>query len=176
MNRYLEGVKKFHDTFELPVNNLNDNIDLKVRQLRINLLFEELVELAHATGCLETLTNLCKKNQYTDLDTNNVDKKEELDALVDIQYVLCGAVLSLGHHEHFDSAFEDVQTSNMSKMCNNIKEVEDTINMYIEKHNMSRDEISYKQKDSKYIVYRLDDNKILKNKYYQSVDLSKYLN
>jgi predicted HAD superfamily Cof-like phosphohydrolase len=184
MNRYLDAVKEFHETFELPVDNHKNNIALKVRQLRIKLLFEELEELATASDCLETFYDLCDKFQgeWRSLqvagdgnDGDNVDKVEELDALADIQYVLSGAVLSLGYQDSFDNAFEDVQESNMSKLCVNLEEVEDTIQMYVEERGMNRDEISYKPKGDKFIVFRIVDNKILKNKYYKAVDLSKYV-
>lgn len=184
MNRYLDAVKEFHETFELPVDNHKNDIALKVRQLRIKLLFEELEELATASDCLETFYDLCDKFQgeWRSLqvagdgnDGDNVDKVEELDALVDINYILMGTVLSLGHQDNFDNAFQEIQTSNMSKTCKNIQEVEDTINMYVNERNMDRNNISYKKKNDIYIVYRVNDGKILKNKHYMPANLKKII-
>lgn len=108
--------------FEHPVGKANDLEPLRIRQLRIKLLFEELVELAEASDCMETLGNLCD-NQVNNMasaeggytDGDNVDKVEELDALCDIQYVLSGKVLTSGLHEVFDSNFERVHMNNMAK-------------------------------------------------------------
>ena len=64
--------------------------------LRLQLIQEELGELADAMS----------KN----------DLVSTLDALVDLQYVLSGTVLSLGFADAFDEAFREVHRSNMSKL------------------------------------------------------------
>lgn len=108
--------------FEHPIGNASDVEALKIRQLRIKLLFEELQELAEASDCMETFLSLCDRavgnaaaaeGGYQDGD--NVDKIEELDALCDIQYVLSGKVLTSGLHEVFDRNFELVHMNNMAK-------------------------------------------------------------
>jgi predicted HAD superfamily Cof-like phosphohydrolase len=64
--------------------------------LRLHLLQEELAELAEAMA--------------------NGDLVATLDALVDLQYVLSGTVLSLGFASVFEQAFKEVHRSNMSKL------------------------------------------------------------
>ena len=95
-NNTLDMVKKFHETYGLPVKETPDISDKKTNQLRINLLAEELDELKEALA-----------------DGNIV---EVLDALTDLQYVLDGAYLSFGLQALKMPAFEEVQRSNMSKL------------------------------------------------------------
>jgi len=184
MSKFIEDVKEFHTLFDHPINDSKDDIDLNIRQLRIKLLFEELEELAYASDVKDTFYHLCEVSSgnirslsYSEdtEDGNNVDKVEELDALCDIEYVLSGASLAIGHHANFDKAFQEVHDSNMSKLCNNPQEVEDTIDMYVNERGMSRDDIASKEKKGKFIVYRLNDGKILKNKYYKAADLKQFV-
>lgn len=92
----LEQVREFHETYGLSVKNTPDLSDPKTNQLRINLLAEELEELQEAIA--------------------DNDPVEVLDALIDLQYVLDGAFLSLGFHDVKDVAFDEVHRSNMSKL------------------------------------------------------------
>lgn len=177
MCKYLDSVKEFHETFNHPINDYKDDISLKTRQLRIKLLFEELQELAEASDVKDTFANLCEtvvNNATSDdwyINGNNVNKKEEIDALCDLQYVLSGAVLALGHQENFEAAFDEVQNSNMSKMCHSQKEVDDTIAHYKEKGV----EAYSVPKGNGYIVLRVGDDKVLKNVYYKEARLEQYV-
>lgn len=129
---YIEKVREFHQTFEHPIGSLDKEEPLKIRQLRIKLLFEELQELAEASDCMETFENLCK-NQFVGLDDkmvqdgDNVDRVEELDALCDIQYVLSGKILTSGLHEVFDKNFDLVHQNNMRKAHLNALHILETV-------------------------------------------------
>jgi len=171
MNKYIESVKEFHEVFNHPVNNYKNDIDLKLRQLRVKLIFEELLELADASDVRGTFTQLCQDAISKSIDGNNVNKKEEIDALSDIQYVLSGAVLALGYQDIFDEAFDEVHRSNMSKMCSNLTDVESTMQSYKAKGFDSY----YVEKDNGFIVLRKDDNKILKNINYSEANLTQFL-
>ena len=92
----LERVQIFHETYGLPVEDKPTLSDPKTRELRINLLAEEVQELKEAL--------------------ENNDLVEVLDALTDIQYVLDGAYLSFGLQDLKETAFAEVQRSNMSKL------------------------------------------------------------
>ena len=92
----LDQVQEFHETYGLPVEADQTLSDEKTRQLRINLLAEELDELKEAL--------------------QNDDMVETLDALIDLQYVLDGAFLSFGLQNVKTEAFEEVHRSNMSKL------------------------------------------------------------
>lgn len=177
MNRYLEAVKEFHNRFQVPVCKLNEEIPLEVRQLRVKLIFEELKEFAQATDCMGTFENLCRKNVTPERllppeDGNNRNKKEEIDALLDITYVTMGSSISLGYHEVFDEAFEEVQRSNMSKACDTMEEAIDTVSYYKKKDGT---EGYYTEVDGKYLVYRKGDEKVLKSINYSAANLSKII-
>lgn len=92
----LEQVQEFHETYGLSVKEGVDLSCTQTKQLRINLLQEELDELKEALA--------------------NDDPLETLDALIDLQYVLDGAFLSFGLHHVKEMAFEEVHRSNMSKL------------------------------------------------------------
>ena len=92
----LEQVQEFHETYGLPVHDEPNLTCEQTKQLRINLLQEELNELKEALA--------------------NDDPQETLDALIDLQYVLDGAFLSFGMQAVKDLAFDEVHRSNMSKL------------------------------------------------------------
>lgn len=92
----IEQVIEFHETYGLPVRPDQDISCAQTKDLRINLLAEELDELKEAL--------------------QNDDPLETLDALIDLQYVLDGAFISFGMHHVKDAAFEEVHRSNMSKL------------------------------------------------------------
>lgn len=171
---YIESVREFHESFEHPINSHKSDIDLKLRQLRVKLLFEELEELATASDVLSTFNILCSESIEKNKDISDgfiVNKKEEIDALCDIQYVLSGAVLVLGYQDIFDEAFNEVHRSNMSKMCGNMNEVLETQAVYSEK---GVDSI-FIEKGNGFIVLRKEDNKVLKNVNYSEADLERFI-
>ena len=71
---------------------------------------------------------------------------------------------------NLDEAFSLVHESNMTKLCNTEQEAQDTVAWYRER----RPEFTpvYEQDDSgKWRVFDSKSGKVLKNKYYQAVDL-----
>jgi len=89
-----QRVKKFMQTFGQEVKNQAEFPNEKVVQLRIDLIKEELDEFNQA---------------IKDKDLNEV-----ADALTDILYVTYGAGHAFGID--LDKCFEEVQSSNMSKL------------------------------------------------------------
>tara|TARA_R110000772_G_scaffold95789_1_gene194138 strand:- start:8390 stop:8914 length:525 start_codon:yes stop_codon:yes gene_type:complete len=173
MNIYLESVKDFHETFNHPVHETIEDRNHKLRELRLKLLYEEIEELSNAMGTDGTLHKLCKETIGKPINNILYDKTESLDALCDIQYVLSGAVLSMGYTKVFDPAFLEVQRSNMSKMCSTMEQAEDTVKYYKEERNEPLD-ITITEKEDGFIVVR-EDGKILKNKYYSPADLKQFI-
>ena len=92
----LDQVQEFHETYGLPVKSAPDLSCEQTKELRINLLAEELDELKEALA--------------------ENDMVETLDALIDLQYVLDGAFLSFGLQGVKKAAFNEVHRSNMSKL------------------------------------------------------------
>ena len=89
-----ESVKVFMRTFGQEIKDKPGFPSTKITQLRYNLIKEELNELKVA------------------IDQNNL--KEVADALTDILYVTYGAGHAFGIN--LDACFNEVQSSNMSKL------------------------------------------------------------
>ena len=89
-----QSVKKFMVTFGQEVKNKAEFPNEKITKLRYNLIKEELEELGQAI--------------------KDKDIKEVADALTDILYVTYGAGHAFGID--LDKCFEEVQSSNMSKL------------------------------------------------------------
>ncbi|GLR16462.1 nucleoside triphosphate pyrophosphohydrolase family protein [Portibacter lacus] len=148
----LQSVAEFHKTFNLPIEKEPIIPAPKRCELRINLLQEELNELKEA------------------IEDN--DLVEVADALADIQYVLSGAILEFGLGEKFDDIFSEVQRSNMSKTCKTLEEAEKTQEYYREHKGM---ESEIKQSNGEFLVYRINDGKVLKSVNYSPADIKSKL-
>lgn len=97
MKKQIEHVKTFHDAFgiknhDTPIAELDQN----VFHLRHRLMHEENEEYLEA----------CKNGDLTEI----------ADALGDMMYILCGTILSHGLQDKIDDIFEEIQSSNMSKL------------------------------------------------------------
>ena len=153
MSNYLESVSEFHKTFGAPILE-TPQIPSKERcELRVSLLQEELNELKEAI--------------------EKGDVVEVADALADLQYVLSGAVLEFGLGDKFDTLFDEVQRSNMSKACNSHQEAIETLLHYKKKDGT---EGIYKEEEGKWLVYRKEDNKVLKSVNYSPANLVDIIN
>ncbi len=144
----LNDVAEFHRTFHLPVLDTPQIPNTDRCRLRLNLLREELEELAEAI--------------------ENDDLVEAADAFADIQYVLSGAILEFGLGEKFRALFEEVHRSNMSKTCATMQEAEETVAHYEKQGQTGTIEPS----GDVFLVYRTDDRKVLKNVHYSPADLA----
>jgi predicted HAD superfamily Cof-like phosphohydrolase len=97
MKKQIEHVKTFHNAFgiknhETPLAEL----DKDVFYLRHRLMHEENEEYLEA----------CKNGDLTEI----------ADALGDMMYILCGTILSHGLQNKIEDIFEEIQSSNMSKL------------------------------------------------------------
>ena len=97
IKKELDSVKLFHKKFN--INYLNDpkaNIPQEIKELRFKLMEEENLEYLKAT----------KEN----------DLVEIADALGDMLYILCGTIISHGLQNKIEEIFQEIQSSNMSKL------------------------------------------------------------
>lgn len=147
----LNQVAEFHKTFQQPIVEAEAMIPNQARcDLRVSLIAEELKEFDQAI--------------------KDKDIIEVADALCDLQYVLCGAVLEFGLAPYFPALMTEVHRSNMSKVCHSKIEAEDTklnyakqdVVVYIEETN-----------NNKFLVKRKEDEKVLKSINYSSPRLLK---
>ena len=89
----LEKVAEFHRAFDTPVQPCPTIPDPDRRDLRVELIREELKELDEADDIVEIA-----------------------DALVDLHYVVMGSVLEYGLQEIFVELLDEIHDSNMSKL------------------------------------------------------------
>lgn len=122
-------IHEFRSTFDLPVAD-PASLDAQADTLHTSLAIEELTELAEADN-----------------------KVEQADAIVDSIYVLMGRLVHLGHTQindniaisylidlllnvaanrgiNFLPCWDEVHSSNMSKVCRNEQEFADTVEFY----------------------------------------------
>jgi len=97
MKKRIAAVKEFHSAFglginEKPIADLGEAKNL----LRFNLMKEENEEYLEAA--------------------NNNDLTEVADALGDMLYILCGTIIEHGMQHKIEEVFDEIQSSNMSKL------------------------------------------------------------
>lgn len=153
MSNFIKAVKEFHTTFNAPVLDSPQIPSQNRCELRINLMQEELNEIKEAIA--------------------NNDLTEIADGLSDLMYVLCGSILEFGLGDKFTSLFDEVQRSNMSKACNDELEALATLEHYKQKDGT---EGYYKENNGKWLVYRNEDDKVLKSINYSPASLETILN
>lgn len=177
----LNKVKIFMESFKQNVNEKPTFPDNNTMLLRLDLILEELVELAEACGSNILSQFGTTLKDKAEIIRDNVEKNREnlkpslvkvLDALIDIEYVNLGAVHSFGLADAFIFGFENVHNSNMSKLCYSLEEAELTKNKYLSE-SINTDIIPYK---NYYLVVRTRDNKILKSINYTPANLNQFLN
>ncbi|GAC1662245.1 MAG: nucleoside triphosphate pyrophosphohydrolase family protein [Flavisolibacter sp.] len=96
MKKQLEAVHLFHETYKVPQNDSPTLVSEKIYNLRHNLMKEENEEYIEA----------CQKG----------DLVEIADALGDKLYILCGTILAHGLQHKIEEVFNEIQSSNMSKL------------------------------------------------------------
>jgi predicted HAD superfamily Cof-like phosphohydrolase len=97
MQKQLNAVKIFHETYGLGVSNeMKADLGKPKNELRFNLMKEE-------------------NEEYLEAVENN-DIVEIADALGDMLYILCGTILEHGLQHKIEEVFDEIQRSNMSKL------------------------------------------------------------
>tara|TARA_A100001011_G_C13999943_1_gene710909 strand:- start:222 stop:605 length:384 start_codon:yes stop_codon:yes gene_type:complete len=97
MQNQLKSVKIFHEAFGIKISN-KPTLELSkdILKLRHSLMVEENNEYLKA------------------IDERNLI--EVADALGDMLYILCGTILTHGFQNLIEDIFDEIQTSNMSKL------------------------------------------------------------
>ncbi|MBL4828528.1 MAG: nucleoside triphosphate pyrophosphohydrolase family protein [Aliivibrio sp.] len=173
-----QDIKQFRSTFDLAVEDAA-SLDDKSDTLHTSLIIEELTELAEA-DC----------------------KVEQADAIVDSVYVLMGRLVQLGHQQvedniaisyiidlllhvaknrniNFVACWDEVHSSNMSKVCRNEQEYQETETFYakqgVELMATAKGEfiIAKCAKDVDLENKTVRRGKVLKSVYYRPADLDK---
>ncbi|WP_413701154.1 nucleoside triphosphate pyrophosphohydrolase family protein [Psychromonas sp. KJ10-10] len=170
-------IQQFRETFDLPCNQ-PQSLDEKADLLHTSLIIEELTELAEADS-----------------------KIEQADAIVDSIYVLMGRLVHLGNNKvsdnlaisylidlflnvakqrdiNFIPCWDEVHSSNMSKVCRNQSEYQETQAFYAKQgveltDSIKGDFIIAKcAKDVQMQGKIVRQGKVLKSVYYRPADLA----
>ncbi len=170
-------ISEFRTTFDLPVADPT-SLDDKADTLHTSLAIEELTELAEADS-----------------------KVEQADAIIDTIYVLMGRLVHLGHERIEDNlsinylidlmlnvavnrdidflpCWDEIHSSNMSKVCRNEQEYQETEAFYA-KQGIALEGVT----KGEYIIAKcaqdfvsdaktIRKGKVLKSVYYRPADLS----
>jgi len=135
-------------------NRSTPTIDKKDAEFVINFIQEELDELREA------------------VEQENI--QEILDAILDITYVGLGnGAMVFGLKDKIWEAYQEVQASNLSKICTTLKEAEETVKVRSEQQG---EPCHYEEVGENYVVYRTSDKKVMKSINYFRPDLSKFFN
>jgi NTP pyrophosphatase (non-canonical NTP hydrolase) len=135
-------------------NRSTPTIDKKDAEFVINFIQEELDELREA------------------VEQENI--QEILDAILDITYVGLGnGAMVFGLKDKIWEAYQEVQASNLSKICTTLEEAEETVKVRSEQQG---EPCHYEEVGSNYVVYRTSDKKVMKSINYFRPDLSKFFN
>lgn len=172
-----QNIIQFRETFDLPCND-PESLGEKADLLHSSLIIEELTELAEA-DC----------------------KVEQADAIVDSVYVLMGRLVHLGHNKVSDNiaisylidlflnvakqrdinflpCWDEVHASNMSKVCRNQAEYQETHAFYAKQGVEIIDSVKGKfiiakcAKDVQMQGKIVRQGKVLKSVYYRPADLT----
>ena len=135
-------------------NRTTPTIDKKDAEFVINFIQEELDELREA------------------VERENI--QEILDAILDITYVGLGnGAMVFGLKDKIWEAYQEVQASNLSKICTTLEEAKETVKVRSEEQG---EPCHYEEVGSNYVVYRTSDKKVMKSINYFRPDLSKFFN
>lgn len=159
----LDKVKEFHEAFKLPISEIDDTESHDLRRLRIRFIIEELSELCEAEHTkAEFCFSATKKMKAWGVITENkaksvnsmeknmrIKRKKQLNAILDLEYVLLGKVLTAGFKDCFDHNFNLMHERNMNLV-------------FIDNDNPS--------------ITKRKDGKILKSVNYKSVEINLYPN
>lgn len=150
---FVDQVEKFNEIFGKP-NNYIPTIpeDKKLLNFVLDFIDEEKEELREA------------------VEEKNI--VEVLDAICDLLYVAIGnTTMVFGLRDKLVDAFEEVQASNMSKVCTTEEEAQKTVEVRTAEQG---EECYYKKVGDYYIVYRTRDDKVMKSINYFRPNLKQF--
>ena len=150
---FIDEVQEFNEVMGKSwQNRTTPTINPEDAKFVIDFIQEELDELKEA------------------VETKNI--VEIFDALLDITYVGLGnGALVFGLKDKIIKGYNEVQASNLSKICNTLEEAEETVKVRSEQQGTP---CHYEQIGDKYVVYRSHDKKVMKSINYFRPDLKQF--
>lgn len=168
---------EFRSTFDLPVND-ETSLDHKADTLHTSLIIEEMTELAEADSRIEQADAIVDSvyvlmGRLVHLGATQVSDRLEISYLVDL-------LLNVAKNREIDfiKCWNEVHSSNMSKVCRNQQELAETIAHYakqgVEIVGSTKGEfiIAKCAKDVDMAGKVVRQGKVLKSIYYRPADLT----
>lgn len=154
------------------------------QRLYIKLLFEEVSEYAYACGgkAFTEFRKMCATfaDSFEEYHVHEHEGNliEQVDALVDIDYVMNNAIVGSGLVKSFAAAHKFVHDNNMSKFCLSMEEANQTVVAYRAGglHGKPAMETYYTKIGDLYIIRNKDTNKIMPSINYSKIVPSQLLN
>ena len=124
-------ISEFRSTFDLAVNDAS-SLDDKADTLHTSLIIEELTELAEADSRIEQADAIVDSvyvlmGRLVHLGAEQMSDRLEISYLIDL--LLC---VAKNREIDFIACWDEVHSSNMSKVCRNEQELAETIAFYAE--------------------------------------------
>jgi predicted HAD superfamily Cof-like phosphohydrolase len=111
-------VYTFHAMYDMPRPKSHQNLSVSRRELRLNLILEELGELIEASGFKTQISEIAvggSRGVYAEhIEGSKQDPIEMMDALGDLVYVIYGMAIEMGLD--LDSVLKEIHASNMTKL------------------------------------------------------------
>jgi len=150
---FVSEVEEFNTTMGKDYQNRTEpTINKDDADFVINFIQEELDELKEAV--------------------ENDDIVEILDALLDITYVGLGnGAMVFGLKDKMWEGYQEVQASNLSKVCKTVEEAEETVRVRSEQQG---EPCHYEEVNGTYVVYRSSDKKVMKSINYFRPNLKQF--
>ena len=150
---FVSEVEEFNTTMGKDwQNRTKPHIDKADADFVVNFIDEELQEL---------------KEAIAERDIVGI-----LDAILDITYVGLGnGAMVFGLKDKMWAGYQEVQASNLSKICNTLEEAEETVRVRSEEQGTP---CHYEEVNGKYVVFRSHDNKVMKSINYFRPDLTQF--
>ncbi|WP_285164031.1 nucleoside triphosphate pyrophosphohydrolase family protein [Shewanella goraebulensis] len=171
-------ITQFRSTFDLPIEDAT-SLDHKADTLHTSLIIEELTELAEADCRVEQADAIIDSvyvlmGRLVHLGASKITDRIEISYLVDL--LLC---VANNREINFIECWDEVHSSNMSKVCRNEQELAETVAHYakqgVEIVGSTKGEfiIAKCAKDVEMAGKVVRQGKVLKSVYYRPADLEK---
>ncbi|GGP67981.1 nucleoside triphosphate pyrophosphohydrolase family protein [Shewanella saliphila] len=128
-NHLYRDIFEFRSTFDLPVND-STSLDDQADTLHTSLIIEEMTELAEADSRIEQADAIVDSvyvlmGRLVHLGAAQVSDRIEISYLIDL-------LLNVAKNREIDfiKCWDEVHSSNMSKVCRNEQELDETIAHY----------------------------------------------
>lgn len=156
MSKQIEQVKEFHKVFEHPIGDIAKALSIKRGLQRHSYMKEELQEFHDAVEA--------------------EDLVEQADACIDIIYFALGTLVELGLADKYEDLFDEVQRSNMSKLCIDLPSAMETAESYLSHPENTNKELANIDRVGDYWkVSNPNTNKIVKSETYFKPNLKEII-